>query len=454
MLCPPYDVISPEQQKLLYETGDHNAVRLELPLESPKPEGRYREAAATYRHWLRNGILRPDLTPGFYLHDHYFEYSGAKRRRRGLIARVKLDPRSVYPHEETHSEPKSDRLKLLRACRASFSPVLGLYRDREGTIAPLLSEASQTTPVVETPVSVPAGQDCREPAESHVLWAITDPETRLQLIRSLSDQRLYIGDGHHRYETALAYRQEQEQRRPDIGRRSPKAFQYVMMELVECSDPGLVLLPVHRLVRDTGSSALSEVEERLRWFFDLESVPLAEEPPAVGGCGPLFRGSAERRSGACDDSAPRFGETPEQSCVQSLLCREGDSRSAHGVVSGVLGLRAGTLVLLRLRGDVPLEQVMPVGRSRAYQEFSVSILNHVVLERTLGLSSEGDVVYTSDPEEACRQVAEGSYQLAFLLNRPELKAVKAAADAHDRMPGKSTYFHPKLPAGLVINPLD
>jgi uncharacterized protein (DUF1015 family) len=408
VICPPYDVVTPEQQKLYYERSDHNAIRLEFP----EPTGdRYQRAAITFQQWLKHGILHIDRVSSFYLHDHHFEYSGKRRVRRGLIARVKLEPwgKGIYPHEETFSKAKSDRLQLMQACRANFSPLLSLYQGSEQKIASILSEASRSKPMIETSVLSPSmGGSQDEGGEAHTLWAITEPEIKRELSQFLSSQPLYIADGHHRYETALNYQQERAKEQSLTGKG---AFNYVMMELVDFSDPGLVVLPLHRLVRGIESSVLVGLGDQLRNFFVLESVPVE-----AGG----FYSS----------------ELPADSYL------------------GILGLQPGSMVILKRRQDISLEAVMPGNRSRAYQEFDVSILNHIILDKMLGLTSKENVAYTVDLKEAYQQIKEGEYQLAFLLNPPQPEMVKAVADAQDRMPSKSTYFYPKLPAGLIINPLD
>ena len=407
VLCPPYDVITLEQQKLYYEKSNYNAIRLEFP-ECIGDNPDYSGAAIAFHQWLKDGVLKIDSVSSFYLHDHSFEYSGGKRVRRGVIVHIKLEPwgSGIYPHEETFSKAKSDRLQLMRACRANFSPLLSLYHDPEQRIASILSEASRAKPVIEkTIASSGIGKGQYESGEDHTVWAITDPEIKRELSQFLSSQPLYIADGHHRYETALAYRQEraEEQSLTDKG-----AFQYVMMELVDFSDPGLVVLPLHRLVRNIVPPILVGLGDQLRNFFILESVPL--------------------KAGDC--------QLPADSCL------------------GILGLQPDSLVVLRRRQDIPLETMIPSNRSQAYREFDVSILNHVILDRILGGAKALEVAYTVDLKEAYQQIKEGKYQLAFLLNPPQPKMVKAVADAQDRMPSKSTYFYPKLPAGLVINPLD
>ena len=459
VICPPYDIITPEQQKLYYEKSGYNAIRLELQPEQLGDNtinNKYTRAARTLHQWLKQGVLQADRVPSFYLHDHYFTYLGEKRRRRGLIARCKLEPwgNTVYPHEETLPKAKDDRLKLLRACRANFSSLLSLYHDSGQKIAPILSEASQSKPIIEL----------TNTDESHIVWAITDPEVEQLISQFLSAQPLYMADGHHRYETALTYQQEIARRANTIGilpkaktvenrnhinsthfaqranldksiEFAPKA-QYIMMELVEFSDPGLVILPIHRLVRGIASSTLAGLKKQLENFFALEFIPLTE-----GSLAPVIASEAK----------------------QSPLLTQ-------SMVLGILGLEPRSLVVLKQRQGMPIEAMMPGNRSQVYKRFSISILNHVILKRILGLkchyssgalarssealaSEEESIAYTADLDEAYQQIKEGKYQLAFLSSPPQPEVIKAIADAKDRMPRKSTYFYPKLPAGLIINSL-
>ena len=416
VLCPPYDVITPEQQKLYYEKGNYNAIRLEFP----EPTGdSYQRAAITFQQWMKHGVLHLDSASSFYLHAHRFEYSGAEKVRRGLIAHVKLGPwgSGIYPHEETFPKAKGDRLQLMRACRANFSPLLSLYHDSEREIASILSHVAQEKPLMSLRAKRSNLLACKE---AHTLWAISDPEIKRELSQFLSSQPLYIADGHHRYETALTYQQERAEEQSDSFGSSviasgakqslngKGAFNYVMMELVDFSDPGLVVLPLHRLVRGIVPSILGGLEDQLRNFFVLESVPL--------------------KAGDC--------QLPTDSCL------------------GILGLQPGSLVVLKRRQDISLETVMPGNRSQAYRQFNVSILNDIILDKVLSRAKDLDVAYTVDLKEAYQQIKERRYQLAFLLNPPQPEMVKAVADAQDRMPSKSTYFYPKLPAGLIINPLD
>lgn len=401
IICPPYDVISPEQQRLYYERSDYNAIRLEFPEPA---RGRYEGAAITFQQWLKQGVLQYDSVSAFYLHEHEFKYSRRKMLRRGLIARVKLEPwgSGIFPHEETSSKAKSDRLQLMRACRANFSPLFSLYQDSERKVAAILYRVAQEKPLM----SLSAGRsNFPDSDEAHRVWTVTDPEVKRELGELLSAQPIYIADGHHRYETALTYQQERTQDQ-SLGGRA--AFNYVMMELVEFSDLGLIVLPLHRLVRGILPSTLVSLVDRLRDFFSVEVVA-----PGTGSC-----------------------HLP----VDSYL--------------GVLGLQLDSLVVLKRHQDASIEAMMPGSRSQTYREFGVSILNHIVFDGVLRGAKDIEVAYTVDMKEAYEQVRDSKYQLAFLLNPPQLGMVKAVADARDRMPRKSTYFYPKLPAGLVINPLD
>lgn len=426
-ICPPYDVITPEQQKAYYERDVYNAIRLEYPAEQPGDDAesnRYTRAAICFHKWLDDEVLEVDQPSAFYLHDHYFTHMGEERRRRGLIARVRLQPwyQGIYPHEETYSKAKSDRLQLMRGCRASFSSILALYHDWRQGLAEVLSKAEQKRPIIECHCERSEGISLNE---GHLIRAIAEPTLIRQITELLADLPLYIADGHHRYETALAYQQERAQA---IGGRSAEpeevvtkrsitgneAFNYVMVELVDFSDPGITILPIHRLLRGLSASALAELRSKLEHVFVVQSISVTE--------------------GLISDLKGRLPD-------DALL--------------GILGLELGCLLLLRQRQNIRVEGMMPDDRSQAYKNFDVSILSDLILDGMLGFTgSHGDIAYSVDINEVWQAIREGEYQLAFLVNEPQVGVIKAIADAEDRMPRKSTYFYPKLPAGLVINSLD
>jgi len=412
VLCPPYDIITPQIQQELYRKSDYNFVRLEhgreLPQDTTK-DNKYTRSAATLNQWLKQGVLKVDEAPAIYLHDFYFTHLGKGYRRRGITVRVRLeewDKRIVCPHEGTLAEPRNDRLDLLWACQANTSPILALFEDQGQEISPLLALGERNDPLIN--LSGANGQ-------SHYVWAITEPEIINQICSSLAHQPLYIADGHHRYESALIYRRE---RRACFSSESGNAaFNFVMMTLVDFSDPGLIILPPHRLVRGMSKSTLNELMVQLQSFFDIEELPL------------------------------NMPDVWRQ--VDDLLTGE-----VNQVRLVLFGLGAEHLLVLRLRDLAAASQIMPYFHCELYKRLDVSIVDHIILEKLLGMGSgkeEAVLTYSYDKLDAVNRVLDQEYQLAFLLSPIKAEVIKAIADANDRMPRKSTYFYPKPPAGLVFN---
>ncbi len=400
VVCPPYDVITPEQQKFYYDRNPYNLIRLECGVPT---HDKYSEAARIFKKWIDRGVLKYEESPAFYVHDHNFIYRGAKRSRRGLLARVRLEPwgDGIYPHEETGIKDKSDRLQLLRACQANFSPLFALYNDSKRQIIPILSDVSHETPIMRF-------GDSRE---GHVVWRITDTELQQEISHFFSTRPIYMADGHHRYETALNYQMERSS--ACASPMEDNAYNYVMMALVEFADPGLVVFPLHRLVRGLTSSILCRLKTQLEKFFIVDHWPLT-----------------------------------------SVLLDKLQYELPEGSSLVVLGLEPGYLLVLRRRQDVSLQSMMPGNRSQAYQDLNISLLNHVILEKTLGFSQNSkDVTYTVDISEAYQRINDKEYQLAFLLSSPSLETIKAITGTKEKMPRKSTYFYPKLLSGLVVHSL-
>ena len=402
VICPPYDVISPQEQRAYYEKSDYNVIRLEHALtqhQDTETDNKHSRASDTFNQWLNAGVLQADAVPSFYIHEHSFISQNIRRKRLGLIACVRLEPwenRVVLPHESTVAGIKSDRLELMRACKANFSPLLGLYEDPGQRATKLLAAQTKRKPLI----------DFAEAGDAHRLWISSEPEFGQRVAHFLAPKPIYIADGHHRYETALAYRDERHQ-----GASSGSggdAFNFIMMTLVAFSDPGLIVLPVHRLVRGISSKAMAELRSRLEDFFEIRCLPLGKTDL------PKFQGAAAR----------------------------------------VLGLEPESVIGLSLRQSTSLKGVMPENRSDVYQRLDISIVQHLVIEKLVGIGEGGNIAYTPDAQLARRQVESGEYQLAFLLEPIPVTSIKAIADANDKMPGKSTYFYPKLPTGLVMNRLE
>ncbi len=413
VICPTYDIITPQLQQELYLRSEYNFVRLEFGRELPQDtvtDNKYTRSTATLEQWLKQGILETDAVPTIYLHDQHFTYQGRKHKRRGIIARVRVeewDKMVIRPHEGTMTEPKGDRLSLLWALQANTSPILALFEDQAKQISSLLAKQAQSKPLISLR-SVDG--------EGHNIWAITETELINQISSSLAGQPLYIADGHHRYESALTYQRERHARSPSAS--EDEAFNFMMMALVDFSDPGLIILPPHRLVRGISKPTLTELMAKLKVFFEIEELPL--------GMPDIWK--------HVDD-----------------LLREPDE-----VRLILFGLAAEHLLLLRLHDPAMASQMMPYFHSELYKRLDVSIVDHIILEKLLALSSDQEktsLAYSYDRLDAVNRVLDQEYQLAFLLSPVKAEMMKAVADTGDRMPRKSTYFYPKLPAGLIFNRL-
>ncbi|MCL5959655.1 MAG: DUF1015 domain-containing protein [Chloroflexi bacterium] len=417
--APPYDVISPEQQRALYARSEHNVIRLEFGLEfegdSP-PDNRYTRARELFEQWLRDGVLVADRKPSMYLYQHEFEFRGSRRARRGVMAGLRLeDPDSgiVLPHEDTLDKPLGDRLDLMRACHANFSPVFGLFEDKNAHVAGLLEAVAASTPVIK--VNGSGG-------EAHTVWIVEEPALLRALAEAIAPSPVFIADGHHRYKTALRYRDEVRAANPRFT--GDEAYNYVMALLVELSDPGLVILPTHRVVARDLSDSACPIEQKLSDLFEVQHFPANGDPGATAG---------------------------------RILQHMESAGSAS--VFGVYGLREGHFSLLLARNDDGIRDAMPRTSSAAWRSLDVSVLKAVVLERALGISEEdlvreGGIEYVADEVAAVRAVGEGKASLAWFLRPATVQQVRDVALASDRMPRKSTYFHPKPLTGLVLNHLE
>ena len=418
VICPPYDIITPQMEQELYLKSEYNFVRLESGRELPPDtitDNKYTRSAATLEQWLNRGILKVDEAPAIYLHDHYFTYQGRRYKRHGIVARVKLeewDKMVVRPHEGTLAEPKNNRLSLLWALQANTSPILALFEDQGHQVSSLLAAQEPKQPLIN--LSSVSG-------ESHNVWAITEPAVINQICGSLSHQPLYIADGHHRYESALTYQRERRVCSPSVS--GNETFNFVMMMLVDFSDPGLIILPPHRLIRGMSKLTLDGLMARLRSLFEVVELPLSM-PDVWQQVDDLLTGM-------------KSGETNRVGLV-------------------LFGLATERLFVLRLRDLATVTQMMPYFHGDLYKRLDISIVDHIILEKLLELSSdkEGAMLgYSYDRQEAVNRVLQGEYQLAFLLRPVQGDVIKAVADAGDRLPRKSTYFYPKVPAGLVFSRL-
>jgi uncharacterized protein (DUF1015 family) len=416
VVSPPYDVISPAQQRALMARDPHNVVRLDLPTDElgDEPDDRYRRAARTFAAWRSDGSFRKDPRPGLYVYEQTYRLPGTdvERVQRGFFGRLRLEPfgpgGGVLPHERTLSGPKEDRYKLLRATGANFSPVVGLYADPSGAAAGLLAGIARTAPTIDL---------VDDDGVRHRLWVVPgDPAEDApvqRLIAIAGAKPITIADGHHRYETALRYRDE---RRMSRSCEEDPAFDYLLMLFLETSAEPLTVLPTHRVVRGLGEGGVVQLWAGLADLFDVERVASSAELAAGFGNGPAGTGGRGR-----------FG----------LWTRSGGA-------------------IVTARRDAFVAHLPAAGE--ALRRLDVALLE-VTLERLCGIdpaatAAGGRVVYTKSAAEAIDWVdrAEEDADAAFLLEPTPVADIAAVAEAGDVMPQKSTYFYPKPVTGLVINP--
>ena len=415
VVAPPYDVIGPAELARLLARHPDNVVRLDLPVvaDGDEPDDRYRRAARTLAAWRSGGVLHKDPHPSVYVYQQDYRVPGTnvERSQRGFFGRLRLEPfgpgAGVLPHERTLSAPKEDRYKLLRATGVNTSPVVGLFADGTGVAARLLTDWSGGT----ADIDIVDDEHVR-----HRLWAVAADGEMADDVAALTAAAgagpVTIADGHHRYETALRYRDE---RRMSRSCEEDPAFDYVLTLLLPTSGAALTVLPTHRVVRGLDETATGALLESAPRFFDVEPGVTAEQLRA--------RFDA---AGLADGGAGRFGLWT-RSGGELLTAR----RSAFEpfLPSGGAALRGLDVVLLA----IALDQLLGIGPDAV---------------------AAGAVVYTKAASEALDMVDAGTddASAAFLLEPTPVAAIMAVAADGDVMPQKSTYFYPKALTGLVINP--
>jgi len=419
LVCPPYDIISHEQQQALYRKSPHNVIRLEYGLESPgdtETDNRYTRAAALLEAWFSSGILKQGSKPALYIYEMEFGGGRKPRKLRGFICMVRIedyDSGIVKPHETTLSGPKTDRLNLLRSCKAGFSQIYSLISDETGKIGGIL-ECVPEQPELE----VKAGDGVL-----HRVWTLSDKEAIDEIVRDIQDKPIFIADGHHRYDTALNYRNE---RRKAAGSfTGSEGFNYVPMFLARIEDPDLVILPAHRALFNLTDFHPKRFEEDLNKFFNIERIDFTKR-----------------------------SEPADRKTILDTMAK----RSDHAHVFGMRVKGEHSYYLLTLRNEADMDAII-AGRSPAYRHLDVSILHHLVIDRLLGIKMEThklglNIEYIKEADDAVQLVADGTAEIIFLMNPTKVTEVRDVATAGERMPQKATYFYPKLLSGLVVSKID
>jgi len=411
--APPYDVISPEQQRQLYELHPCNVIRLILNRDEPgdtDPEARYKRAAKFLRHWQSEAILIPEHEDALYVYHQEFNWEGRHYVRKGFMGRVRIEEfgkGQIYPHEQTLSGPKADRLALTKACKMNLSPVFGLYPDPSGEATVELEDAIlEQTPLVATD----------HLGVVHRVWPVTNVSVINAIRAKLRNAPIFIADGHHRYETANTYRNWLKEQGHYRGDTDPSNF--VLMMLVGMSDPGLAILPTHRLV--SGMPSLSSPD-----LMKILATHLKVEPMGAG-----------------DDAARKTWQRIEEDGDQDVF---GFGTSADG-----------QWLFARVIDASPMK-TLAADQSDAWRKLGVSLLHKLVIDHLLKekfASGGPQFKYVHLLEETTDAIRAKSCSLACLVPPAQIEHVETIASKFEKMPPKSTYFYPKLLSGLVFNPLE
>lgn len=385
VVSPPYDIITPSEREALYKKSPFNIVRIDSGEElegDSEEENKYLRAQKHLSEWLKEGILVKDDTPSFYAYEMRYEMQGKMKSTLGFFGLVRLEElgRGIYPHEATHSKPKTDRLSLLAACRANTSPIFSIYRSPERKASEALKKAASEKPRIEA-------ED--KDGAVHRLWPVSEPASIKAICEDLSGRAIFIADGHHRYETALEYRNSMRLKNPAQSPNAP--LDYVLMFLANIEDGGLTILPAHRLVKSHG-----DIIKLMKGHMSIEALPEGSDiPREISG------------------KTNAFGLYLEG---KGFVLKYGGGETSH--MEPALG------------------------------SLDVAVLHDAVLKKLLTASEVG---YEMDWRLCVKMVDGGRYKAAFFLNPTTVEEVEAVALSLNRMPPKSTYFYPKVMTGFVIN---
>lgn len=402
VVSPPYDVISDPQREELYRKDPNNIIRVEYPKperEDLSGEEKYVRAKTALQEMISKGVLTQDSEPAFYLYEQIFRPPDSRKRysRIGIFGIIKLDEfenGNVIPHEKTHRAAKEDRFKLLKETQANTSPIFGLYEDPDSIITEIYDsgEATLLTEFID------------DAGDRHALFKISDPKRVAQIEKLFEDKKVVIADGHHRYETALAYQAHVDK----LGTKCPED-DYTMICLVEWDEPGLLIQPIHRILRNFGKMSRVEFLVRLKHDFILKEISLQHVPQVV------------------------------KELERDFVVYMGGNYAYHAM----------------LKDPDILQAELPAGKPEVWYDLTVTWFDHFIANKILSLdehSFEKTVGYTSSYKNALTEVTAGTARAAFLFAPTQKSEMREIIKENQLMPQKSTYFYPKLLTGLVIYP--
>ena len=412
VITQPYDKISPEAQALYYEKSPYNIARIikgKTGADDRETNNVYTRATGYFQQWLETGVLVKQEKPAYYYLEQTYRMEGVERTRKGLVCMGRVEDYNaevVFPHEQTLKGPKKDRLELFRAAKAAFGQVFLLYNDKNKVVDGLMA-ATKKEPQVEF---------CDDEGVEHKLYVIDDTHTIESVTKAMKDKQLFIADGHHRYETALAYKKEMNEKCVDADENS--AFNYCMMTLVNMDDEGMTVLPTHRLVKNVPSFDSSRLIEELRRFFSVEEVTynLDDMDGALGLC------LMKLQEASSPTFIALFSDTKRMFMIKAKNVDDLDSLKNHSSIA---------------------------------RNLDIVVLHDAILEPYLGidkkaLADQRNLDYRRNAGNCLEMTLKGDYQALFLLNPTKVEQVRDMALNKETMPQKSTDFYPKILTGFVI----
>jgi uncharacterized protein (DUF1015 family) len=418
VVAPPFDVISKAEQDYFYQRHPHNIIRLILGKLTPddsSTDNPHTRSADFYHQWLDAGVLKQDNDPAFYLTSVEFMSEEQMITRYGLIALVKLesfDKGVILPHEKTFSKVRSERLDLMKACHANFSPIFSLYSDQNGILEALTDAALAHKPDMNV---------INHKGLRHKLWRITKPSVLRYVSEAIKERTLFIADGHHRYETALNYREWVKADTPDFTDKHPANF--VMMYLCSIEDPGMRILPAHRMFRNVAPLARANLIRKAQEYFEIITFPI----------------HPENRAGIRD----KFAATVKKNGVSNTI--------------GVYMKNCAEYYVFILKADV-MDKMFRHELADSVRNIDVTVLTRLILMKLLGfdqamLDDENLIRYSTEATECIDAIDAGQCDITFILNPTKIEQVQQVAGARLVMPRKATYFYPKVLSGRVLNTL-
>jgi uncharacterized protein (DUF1015 family) len=422
-LSQPYDVISAEQQDEYYKQHEYNVIRLILNKIEPgdtETNNRYTRARDLLNEWKQADLVHAADRPSFWIYEQAFDIPEIGRKKvKGFIGAVRLqdyENKRILPHEKVMKKPVEDRIKLTQVTNTQFEYIWGIYRDKAYIIDNILDKCEEDSPIVdyqEKKINV-----------RHRLWRLVDPEKCEIISRTMQRLKIYIADGHHRYQTMLNIRDMMRKKYPDAGPNAP--WEFIMMFLVNTEHEGLTILPTHRMLHSLNISNLAELNNKIQEHFHVKSYPFTHEDEAE-----------VRRRWLRDLNAVENGEHKFGAYIMSM----------------------NRYYLATLKDAEAYEEMFQIDSSSEWKRLDVNILNTLILNKIVGITEEQlslqtNIEYTKDVGEAIESIHSGRMQVALILNSTRLEDVIIIADNNEKMPRKSTHFYPKPISGLVFYSLD